>query len=310
MQSATFTFKDPEEYEIFVYKWSPDPGQKPKAVVQIAHGMAEEASRYKGLAQALTGAGYLVYADDHRGHGRTAGTLDKVGYMGKDGFNGAVEDLRQLNQIIRAEYPGLPVFLLGHSMGSFLTQQYIYKYGSDLSGAILSGTSGPQGPILSLGRFLARLVIIFKGAQTPSPFLDQLTFGSYNQRFKPNRTRFDWLSRDEAEVDAYLANPFCGTIFSAGYFYDLCGGLQQIHWIQNQRKIPTNLPIYAFSGTMDPVGRFTRTVRRLLDTYQQLNIRDVTYKFYPEGRHEMLNEINRDEVIRDLIAWLDKHVEG
>jgi alpha-beta hydrolase superfamily lysophospholipase len=308
MQSETFTFQDPQGYEIFVYQWLPGPGQKLKAIVQIAHGMAETADRYERFALALTAAGYMVYVNDHRGHGRTAKTLDQVGYMGQDGFNWAVEDMYRLNRIIQAGYPGLPVFLFGHSMGSFLAQQYICRYGTGLKGAILSGTSGNQGFVLNLGIILAGLTIALKGARTPSPLLNYMSFGSYNQHFKPNRTPFDWLSRDEAEVDKYVANPFCGGIFSAGFYYDLFRGLKAIHRLRNQRHIPTNLPLYIFSGAMDPVGNFTRTVRRLINTYQKLKIQDVTCKFYPEGRHEMLNELNRDEVTRDVIAWLDGHL--
>jgi alpha-beta hydrolase superfamily lysophospholipase len=310
MKTETFTFRDPQGYEIFVTKWLPDDGDHPvKAAVQIAHGMAETASRYERFAQTLTEAGYIVYANDHRGHGRTAGDLTNLGYMGADGFNWAVKDMDQLRRIIQTENQSLPLFLLGHSMGSFLTQQYICQYGSGLQGVILSGTSGKQGFILNIGIILARWVIALKGAKTASPFLDSLSFGSYNNRFKPNRAKFDWLSRDEAEVDKYIADPFCGTVFSAGFFYDLCRGLKQIHQFDNQRHIPVDLPVYLFSGSMDPVGNFTKSIRHLIQTYQTLGIHDVTYKFYPDGRHEMLNEINRDEVIQDVIHWLDDHLK-
>lgn len=310
MKLETFTFVDPQKYEIFVYKWSQDSGCPVKAAIQIAHGMAETAARYERFAKALTEAGYIVYANDHRGHGMTAKFPEKVGFMGTDGLNWAVEDMHRLHQIIQAENPSIPRFLLGHSMGSFLTQQYISLYGAGLQGVILSGTSGKQGFILNLGAVLAKWVMVLKGAQTPSPFLDQLTFGSYNNHFKPNRTKFDWLSRDEAEVDAFMADPFCGAIFSAGYFYDLCCLLKRIHQLANQRHIPVDLPIYLFSGTQDPVGNYTKTIHRLIQTYQTLGIGDVTCKFYPEGRHEMLHEINRDEVTRDIIEWLDGHLKS
>ena len=308
MKLETITFQDQEKYEIFVYKWLPESGIPVKAAVQIAHGMAETAARYERFAKALTESGYMVYANDHRGHGRTAKEPEKVGFMGTDGLNRAVEDMHQLHQIIQRENPSLPNFLIGHSMGSFLAQQYISLYGAGLQGVILSGVSGKQGFILNIGAILAKLIMALKGSQTPSPFLDQLTFGSYNQHCKPNRTKFDWLSRDPAEVDAYIADPFCGAVFSAGYFYDLCRFLKQIHRLANQRRIPVTLPIYLFCGTNDPVGNYSKTVRQLIETYQSLGIQDVTCKFYPEGRHEMLNEINRDEVTRDIITWLDGHL--
>jgi alpha-beta hydrolase superfamily lysophospholipase len=309
MKMETFTFRDPQDYEIFVYKWLPENGRQIKAAVQIAHGMAETAARYERFAKALTEAGYMVYANDHRGHGRTTKDPAKVGFMGTDGLNWAVKDMQQLHQVIQNENPTLPIFLLGHSMGSFLTQQYISLYGAGLQGAILSGTSGKQGFILNAGALLAKLVMLLKGAQTPSPFLDQLTFGGYNNHLKPNRTKFDWLSRDEVEVDRYIADPFCGTVFSAGYFYDLCRFLKQIHRLDTQRQIPVNLPIYLFAGSMDPVGNLTKTIRQLIRTYQTLEIHDVNGKFYPDGRHEMLNETNRDEVTRDVIQWLDGHLK-
>lgn len=310
MQTKTLTFQDPQGYEIFVTKWLPDGDHPVKAVVQIAHGMAETAARYEQFAKSLTEAGYIVYANDHRGHGRTAGDIANVGYMGVDGFNQAVEDMHQLRQITQTENQSLPLFLLGHSMGSFLTQQYIYQHGAGLQGVILSGTSGKRGFILNIGTILARGVIVLKGAKTASPFLDNLSFGSYNHRFKPNRTKFDWLSRDETEVDKYIADPFCGTVFSAGFFYDLCRGLRQIHRPDNQRHIPVDLPVYLFAGSMDPVGNFTKSIRHLIQTYHTLGIRDVAYQFYPDGRHEMLNETNRDEVTRDVIRWLDGHLKG
>ena len=307
MQSEPFTFRDPEGIEIFVYKWLPGNMLKAKAVVQIAHGMAETGARYERFAKALTEAGYIVYANDHRGHGRTAKNLTIVGYMGKDGFNWAVKDLHQLTQLIKEENAGLPIFLLGHSMGSFLTQQYIYRYGSGLKGALLSGTSGNKGFILNIGIVLAKLTMIFKGAERASPLLNAMSFGSYNDQFKPNRTQFDWLSRDNAEVDKYVSDPFCGTLFSAGFFYDLFRGLKDIHRIQNQQKIPKNLPLYLFSGSMDPVGNYTKSVVQLIQTYQILKLSDVVYKFYSGGRHEMLNEINRDEVTQNIIGWLNVH---
>ncbi len=307
MRSETFTFRDPQGIEIFVYKWLPDAKLDPKAVVQIAHGMGETAARYERFAKALTEAGYTVYANDHRGHGRTAKNLTDLGYMGKDGFNWAVKDLHQLTQIIKGENPGLPIFLFGHSMGSFLTQQYIYLYGSGLKGALLSGASGKKGLILNIGIVLAKLTMLLKGAENVSPLLNAMTFGGYNCRFRPIRTKFDWLTRDHAEVDKFISDPFCGTLFSAGFFYDLFRGLKDIHRIQNQQRIPKNLPLYLFSGSMDPVGNYTKSVVQLIQTYQLLKLSDVVYKFYSGGRHEMLNEINRAEVTQDVIYWLKAH---
>lgn len=305
MKSETFTFKDPQDYDIFVYKWLPDSGTNPKAVVQIAHGMQETAARYERFAAALTQAGYAVYANDHRGHGQTAKSVENLGYCGTDGFNWMAQDLYQLTQIIQHQNPKLPIFLFGHSMGSFLLQQYITEHGNDLQGAILSGTSGNQGFVVNLGIGLAKLISLFKGTSSKSPFLNNLSFGSYNKRFQPIRTKFDWLSRDNTEIDKYIANPYCGFICSTGFYYDLFRGLKLIHRNDTQQKIPHRLPIHFLAGTDDPVGNYNKTIRQLIDTYQKLGVQDLSYQFYQDGRHEMLNEINRAEVTHDIITWLD-----
>lgn len=307
-RQTPFTFEDPGGYRIYVYQWLPDPETPPKAVVIIAHGMAEHAGRHGRLAERLTEAGYSVYAPDHRGHGRTAQSREDLGYLGEDGFRAAVADLRQLHQIVKQKHPELSVFLLGHSMGSFLVQHYIYRYGGDLQGALLSGTCGDRGLALYGGILLAKLIMRLKGPQSPSPFLQNLSFMGYNNGIRPRRTQFDWLSRDAAEVDRYLADPLCGTICSAAFFHDLYRGLHDIRQRKNRRLIPSKIPLYLFSGDQDPVGSYTRTVRRLISTYRKLGLWDVTHRFYPGGRHEMLHETNREEVIADLITWLDRHV--
>jgi alpha-beta hydrolase superfamily lysophospholipase len=193
MIKEDFTFKDGGDVEIFVYKWLPEDMSKVRGVVQIAHGMAETAARYERFAGALTKAGYIVYANDHRGHGKTAKTVENVGYLGEDGFNWMVKDMKQLNDIIKNDNPNLPVFLFGHSMGSMLSQSYITLYGDSIKGVILSGTSGKQGLILSLGIKMARGEVEKIGPKTPSEKLNKMTFASYNNEFKPVRTDFDWL---------------------------------------------------------------------------------------------------------------------
>lgn len=309
MIKGTFSFKDEDGLEIFVYKWSPENNKKAKAVIQIAHGMAETAARYEKLGEELTKEGYIIYANDHRGHGKTAREVDKLGDLGENGFLAMVDNMYQLTEIIKKENPKLPIFLLGHSMGSFLTQRYICLYGKELKGAILSGTNGNIGVMADVGRIIAKREIKRIGRSGRSEKLDKLSFGGYNRAFKPNRTKFDWLSRDEKEVDKYIENPFCGTIFTAGFFYDLLGGLKLIANKNEISKIPKDLPIYMFSGDKDPVGKNGRGVLRLVKAYKKLGIKDLTYKLYTEGRHEMLNELNSDEVIKDLLLWLEDHLQ-
>lgn len=309
MRCENFTIKDPEGIELFVYKWIPEETEV-RGIVQISHGMAEIAYRYEGFAELLTENGYIVYANDHRGHGKTAKSIDDVGYIGVDGFNWMIKNMKQLNDRLHEENPKLPVFLFGHSMGSMLSQGYISLYGDTLDGVILSGTCGKQWLMVRLGIIVAKLEIIKSGYKKKSPRLDALSFGGYNKSFKPSRTKFDWLSRDEKEVDKYIDNPYCGGVFTTGFFYDLSRGLREIHKRRNMNRIPKGLPIYIFSGKKDPVGRNCNTVLWLVNEYKRLGIKDVSYKFYEDGRHEMLNEINKDEVIRDTLDWFNKHINS
>lgn len=302
-----FTFKDEGNLEIFVNKWIPEENVKVKGIVQIAHGMAETSARYEWFASTLTNQGFIVYANDHRGHGQTAGTVSKLGDLGKDGFNSMVENMHQLNEIIKEENPNLPIFLFGHSMGSFLTQRYICLYGSELKGVILSGSCGKQGIIIDIARLIAKRESVKIGVSGQSNKLDKLSFGSYNKSFKPNRTSFDWLSRDNKEVDKYIADPFCGTVFTAGFFYDFLGGLKSIADNSQINRVPKDLPIYIFSGDKDPVGKNGKGVLKLFKTYKEHGILDLTYKLYKDGRHEMLNEINKEEVSLDILKWINAH---
>jgi alpha-beta hydrolase superfamily lysophospholipase len=309
MPSDTFTFRTDDGIDIFTYRWLPDPETSIKAVVQIAHGMAEHAGRYGRFARALCAAGYAVYANDHRGHGRTAGDPDKVGYFAdQDGWFKVAGDLAQLTGIIRENHPAKPVFLLGHSMGSFLVRTVIARDSGDIAGVVLSGTGGDPGLLGTVGLGLARAVVALRGRRHPSRLLNALSFGGFNKPFAPARTDFDWLSRDPAEVDRYIADPFCGAVFSAGFFIDLLEGIAYIHKPENIARIPKDLPVYLFSGAADPVGDRTRGVRQVAEAYRQAGIRDVTVRFYEGGRHEMLNEINRREVFDDTVAWLDDHL--
>lgn len=305
-----FVFKSQEGTDIFVYNWMPDDNAEVKGIVQISHGMAETAARYERFAEVLTGNGYIVYINDHRGHGKTAGTIENVGYLAdKDGFNWLVKDLHQLSGIIKSEHPGLPLFLFGHSMGSFATQRYIMLYGKELKGAILSGSNGKQGIMLKIGAFMAQNEVKKNGRKAKSNKMNAMSFGSFNNAFKPNRTEYDWLSRDKEEVDKYIDDPFCGTVFTCGFFYDFLTGLKELERKDNLSLVPKDLPIFIFSGDKDPVGKSGKGVTRLFNTYKRHGVKDVTCKLYPGGRHEMLNESNRDEVVKDVVDWIDRHIQ-
>jgi alpha-beta hydrolase superfamily lysophospholipase len=305
MISKNFTFRAADGVEISVYQWLPE--TRIKAGINIAHGMAETAARYERFAEALTKHGYAVYAADQRGHGRTIGDPLHAGETGDDGLNRMVGDLHQLSGIIAKEFPAVPLFLLGHSMGTFLVQGYIARWGNSLKGAILSGVAGPADFMTVIGQGIAYLEKLRVGKTGRSNLLNTLSFGSFNKQFQPARTDFDWLSRDEKEVDKYIADPFCGGIFPAAFFFDLTKFLRQIITPDQLRNIPKTLPIYFFSGTKDPVGANTAGVEKIIRIYEKLGIADLSFKFYEDGRHEMLNEINRDMVITDIIQWLNKH---
>lgn len=309
MELKNFTFKSEEGTEVYVYNWIPNSDVKVKGVVQIAHGMAETAARYERFAEFMTQNGYIVYINDHRGHGKTAGSVEKLGYLAdSDGFEWMAKDVHQLSGIIKEEHPELPLFLYGHSMGSYVTQRYIILFGSELKGALLSGSNGKQGPILTIGTIVAKREIKKNGRKVQSDKLNQMSFGGFNKAFRPNRTDFDWLSRDNAEVDKYINDPYCGTVFTSGFFLDLLTGLKEVEKKENIDNVPKNLPIFIFSGAQDPCGKNGKGVTRLYNTYKKHGIEDVTLKLYPEARHEVLNETNRDEVMQDFLKWVDSHL--
>lgn len=304
MRADTFTFKVEDQKDIFVYRFLPDEGVARKAIVHIAHGMAEHAARYARVAEALTAAGYVVYANDHRGHGKTA-TDDEFGFFAwSGGFKRAVQDLEQLLVFEKAENPGLPAVLFGHSMGSYLTQAFMIDAGWAIQGAVLSGSAGKPSPLASAGRLVARIERRRLGPKGKSALLNKLSFDAFNKGFAPNRTAFDWLSRDEAEVDKYIADPRCGFVVTTQLWVDLLDALADIARPERQAKIPKDLPVYIFAGSEDPVGEKTKSLKQLVGAYQRAGLADVTHRFYEGGRHEMLNETNRDEVVRNLGAFV------
>jgi alpha-beta hydrolase superfamily lysophospholipase len=308
MIAKNTSFRAADGKEIRGYRWSPDPAGKVVGVVQIAHGMAETAVRYARFADFLCKAGYVVIAHDHRGHGTTAGSLEAVGYIeDHDSMSFLVEDMYLETLGIKKEFPGLPVYFLGHSMGSFVGQRYAQLYGNEVTGMILSGTNGKQGLMLKIARIAAASEVKKIGHRTPSPKLDKMSFGSYNKAFAPNRTAFDWLSRDNAEVDKYVDDPYCGGVFSAGFFLDMVDFLIEIEKSKNVRKVPETLPVLMVSGARDPVGRAGKGVKILYDAYRSVNVKDITMKLYPEAHHEILNETNRAEVMSDILAWMQAH---
>ncbi len=306
MRKNSFYFLNKDGMKINTYVWEPEKEIDVKGIIQIAHGMAETALRYERFAEKLTERGYKVYANDHRGHGLTAKSIEELGYISdNDGFEDMVEDMHQLTDIIKKENQFKPVFLFGHSMGSFLSQRYAEIYGQDIQGLILCGTNGKPQAAVNLGIVLAKMEMNKKGSKAKSPRLNSMSFGSFNKAFMPTRTEFDWLSRDSEEVDKYIKDPYCGSVFTTSFYYYFLKGLKRIHNKENLNKIPKTLPIYIFAGDMDPVGSNGKGILSLIDILKKLGMKSVSYKLYKEGRHEMLNETNREEVMKDTIDWID-----
>jgi alpha-beta hydrolase superfamily lysophospholipase len=302
--TPSFTFTDQDGFEIFVHAWLPDGA--PQAILQIAHGAVEHGARYQRFGEFLNEHGYAVYAPDHRGHGKTASTLERAGKAGEDGWNGIVEDFAQLTSHIREEYPDLPLFVLGHSMGSIIAQQYMQEYPKALSGVILSGSWGSLGDTDELVAGV-EAAIAAEGRDGPSMLLAEM-FGSFNEPFG-GTTGFEWLSRDQDEVQKYVDDPWCGSFaFSNGFVLDFFKAMGEMWRPESEARIPKSLPVMIASGDKDPAGGFSETTKILVDRYRALGLEDLTVKFYPEARHEILNETIRDRVQADMYEWMSARI--
>lgn len=305
MKKSNFTFKGEEDIDIYVYKYEPIEKENINGIVQISHGMSEEASRYERFAKYLTDDGYIVYINDHRGHGRSVKDIHNIGILAKkDGIHCIVRDLNKLTNIIKEENKEVPIFLFSHSMGSFAAQRYIIDHSKDIDGVILSGTNGLYGLEVDLGFLVAKIMSKVQGREKQAYLIDKIAFGGFNKVFKPNKSEFDWLSRDEKEVIKYIENEYCGVVFSNGYFYDLFKLFKEIRDVNNLNKISKKLPIYIFAGDKDPVGKFGKGIIELYTNYKRADIENVEYRLYEGGRHEMLNEINREQVMADTLNWI------
>ncbi len=272
-----------------------------KGIILCVHGMVEHSKRYEEFALFLNKNGYSVYTYDIRGHGQSILKDEKKGYLGTDGFNKMVTDLNVVVSFIKEKYPNEKLYILGHSMGSFITQRYVQLF-HDVDGIILSGSNyGTKS--LKLGRFVSKLSCIFKGEKGDGKLLDTLSFGSFNKHFTPNRTTFDWLSRDEKEVDKYVADEDCGYLCTNRFYYDFFGGLLELSKKSNMEKINKELPIFIISGEKDPVGQQGEGVKDLY-TVLQNNVTHVEMKLYKDCRHEVLNELNKEEVYNDILNWI------
>ena len=278
-----FRFTSVDGLRIACYRW--DSSAPVRGVVQIAHGMGEHIGRYAAVIDALVSAGLTVYANDHRGHGRTARCHEELGDFGEGGFDLMVEDMMRLTRIAKEENHNQTFILLGHSMGSFAAQQYVLEHSREIDGLVLSGSGVLDG-----------LAHVASSAPSGKNIL--------NARFEPARTPFDWLSRDKSVVDAFMSDPLCFAQLQSASLASFLAAAPRLSDPINLGKIRADLPVYLFSGSEDPVGQQLEGVETLIARYCHAGIRDISCDLYPGGRHEMLNEINRHEVLANLLSWI------
>lgn len=292
---------------IHAAEWYPE--GTPRGILQIAHGIAEYALRYAPFAEFLNEHGFIVVANDHLGHGLSAAPeAETLSFGPHDGWKHVVDDLYALRCRTKEKYPALPYFLMGHSMGSFLTRTYLIRYPGTVDAAILMGT-GQQPPlVVSAGRAIAKSAGKKHGFRAHSPRVEALAFGAYNKSFAPNRTEYDWLSVSDNNVDAYIADPLCGQKTSIGLFYEMLGGIRFIGTQKNVDTMNLTTPILFISGDKDPVGDMGKGVRKAYESFRRAGVRDVELKLYEGLRHEILNEDCRAVVYHDLLSWLEKHL--
>ena len=301
MQTETFELSAPDNHKIRGTLWLPV--GDPVGVLQIFHGLGEHHSRYERFAGHATARGLAVATHDHRGHGNHADALGH--YSDRGGWQLLADDGLLVNDMIGDRYPGLAIVLLGHSMGSYVAQYFTMRHGYRLTALVLSASTWPNRSKLWPGKIIARIESWRLGLRGKSALLDKLGFGNFNKPFTPARTELDWLSRDEGEVDAYISDPLCGGPYSCGLWLDLLGGLLSIASDRELRRIQSDLPVLLTGGADDPVGG-QKGITELAMHYSKSGHTRVTTKIYPGGRHEMFNEINRDEVTSDFIAWCDE----
>lgn len=287
-------------------KWTPE--GEPQVVVQIVHGIAEFVDRYDGFAEYLTKQGCVVVAEDHMGHGKSINGEGIQGYF-HGGWFTAVEDTMRLMQDTMAQYPGVPYVLFGHSMGSFMARTILCKYPeAGIAGAVICGTGWQPSFALPAMIKLVDGVCKKHGETKPNERLQNLVFGGYNKKVEHPRTAYDWLTRDSKVVDAYIADPLCGFTASAGLLREMMKGIQYIQKTESLEAMNKKTPVFFIAGGDDPVGSYGKGVRQAAEAFRKAGMEDVALRIYPLGRHEILNEINREEVYEDVMQWIRNHL--
>lgn len=306
-EEFTFDSRDGET-KLHAVRWVPE--GKAVCILQIVHGMAEYIERYEELARFLCEKGILVTGDDHLGHGKSVSQDGTYGYFCKqDPATVVVRDVHRLKKITQEDYPGVPYVVLGHSMGSFILRNYLFRYGTGIEGAIVCGTGSKPQALVKVSRALAAVQGLFFGDAHVAKMIDKLAFGSYNKKIPDAKTSFDWLCRDEKVVDAYRKDDLCGFTFTVNGFKTLFGLLDRLNRKENLARMPKDLPVHFIAGDMDPVGDYGQGVKKAYEDFVAAGMERVSIKLYPGGRHELLNEMNKLQVYGEIYTWIMERVK-
>lgn len=306
-EEFTFDSRDGQS-KIHALRWVPE--GKVICILQIVHGMAEYIERYEEMAQYFAGKGILVTGDDHLGHGKSVAKGGTYGYFcSQDPATVVVRDVHRLKKMTQEDYPGIPYVILGHSMGSFITRNYLFRYGTGIQGAIICGTGSQPALLVKFSRGLAALQGLIFGQKHVAKMIDKLAFGNYNKMVTDQRTAFDWLCRDEKAVDAYIKDPLCGFTFTVNGFKTLFTLIDRLNKAESLQNMPKDLPVFFIAGDKDPVGNYGEGVKQAYESFEKAGMERLALKLYPEDRHEILNELDKYQVYDDLYPWIVERVK-
>ncbi|MGL4662198.1 MAG: alpha/beta hydrolase [Culicoidibacterales bacterium] len=302
MRENGFWFEASDGERIYIHEWVDV--ENPRGIIQLIHGMGEHGRRYADFAHFLNQQGYLVFADDHRGHGKTAGKIENIGKIKRTDFRRMKDDEIELSEMLKMKY-SLPLYLIAHSFGSFIAQRYIINRSDIPEKVILIGTGSASRKQTIPGGMLAGLISCVKGDYHHSALMEKFVLGDFNDRIISSRTEYDWINSDEIEIDKYIADPYCGAEFTIGYYYSIAKGLRNMYTAKRLKKIKRDLPIYILTGEDDPVGEYGKTVNKLIKCYEKVGLCKVESKIFPNMRHEILNEKNKQIVYEDIKLYLE-----
>ena len=295
--------------KLHAVRYTPDNDEDIRCVVQIVHGMSEYVERYEEFAQYLTSKGIVVTGEDHMGHGKSVGKDGKLGYFcEQDPATVLVRDVHRMKKATQTIYPDVPYVIVGHSMGSFIARNYMFRYGTGITGAVIMSTGMPDKKLMTIARAVAALQKAFLGSRHVSETINKMVFGKYNAEIINPRTDFDWLSRDAERVDKYIEDHLCGFTFTVNGFATLFELVMRLYREDNLERIPKNLPVLLIAGTADPVGDYGRGVRKTYEMLDSVGLEKLQMKLYEEGRHELLNETIRSVVAQDIYQWIDETI--